>query len=509
MKNYSEIECLDLFKKFFNTGNPDGTYKCVFLHSLIDISQFEKDDLIGKEWISKNEKTITVDLNFIAVRFVKSYYDIVDLNVKHTTTSKNPPNILATIKEEIPLNNFLTLADFASPGMEKFRKKVIQKSMNPEAMKSLEIDFPGMYERVAETDTIMFNSDLFDFIRSYSNYVRWNLGKKLKNHLMEINQDMQQLDLSVDPSNPFYQYLMGQRRLFLAGVQRESAVHRFKQSMETKVNLKHSDAYNMTVSVWGLRSTPDNKKVWNKIRQGDLILFAKDNRCFAKGIVRRTICNADEAVRLWGNDDKPAHDLLIIFDSVMTIHLYPTNPRTRLISPTMPNEYNFPIIQVDDGLVSRLISAYYDIESAVDNMSETNEIDVHDVSVSLVEGKTKVRRGQNIFRTKILKNYNKTCTVCSISQEDLLEASHILPVRNIEFAGDIKNGICLCVLHHKMFDRRYMYFDENYAIKFTKKSTPDLQNTCTKMKITESTCNEKPSQEYLKKSADIIKYQEM
>ena len=508
MKNYSKTEYLDLFKNFFDTGHLDGTYKGVFLHALTDISQFGKDDLIGKKWISKNDNTITLDLNFIAARFAKAYYDILDLDIKHTSASKNRPNILAIIKES-QVHGFLTLTDFVSPKMKKFRKKIIQNSIKPDVLKNLKRDFPMMYERPARTDTILFKSGLVDFMRSHRDYLRYELGKKLGSHLKEKNKGVQISGCSVDPTSPFHQYLLGQRRVFLAGVEREASARRFKESIETKVELRHLDGVNTPVSVWGLRSTQDNKEVWGRIRRGDVVLFSKNNQCFSKGIALQTIHSADEARRLWGNEDKPAHDLLIVLESVVAMQLDLVNSRIRLTKPTMPDEYNFPLIQVDEDLVFEMLSAYYDIETALDSVSESTENNIHNVSVSLVEEKTKVRRGQTAFRTGVLKNYNKACAVCNMEQEDLLEASHILPVGNMEFAGDIRNGICLCVLHHKMFDKRYLYFDTDYTLKFTRKAPQHLQDTCTRTKITESTCSTKPSQEYLKKSSDLIKYQEL
>lgn len=508
VKNYSETEYLDLFKNFFNTGHLEGTYKCVFLHALTDISQFGKDDLVGKEWISENDNTITLDLNFIVARFAKAYYDILGLDIKHTSLSENQPNILGIINE-FQIHGFLTLAEFASLKMKGFRKKIIQRSIKPEVLRNLRNDFPLMYEHPTRTDVILFKSGLVAFMRSHRDYLRYELGKKLESHLKEKNQGRQISDFSVDPTNPFHQYLLGPRRVFLACVEQEDSTRRFRKSMKSRIDLKHLDGIDTPVYVWGLRSTSDNKEMWGRIRRGDVVLFLQNNQCFAKGIALQTIRSADEARHLWGHEDEPAHDLLIVFENVVSMHLDLVNSRIRLTKPTMPDEHNFSLIQVDEGLVFEMLSAYYDIETALDSVSGPIENNIRNVSFSLVEGKTQIRQGQTAFRVEVLKNYNKTCAVCDIRQEDLLEASHILPVGNLEFAGNIKNGICLCVLHHKMFDKRYMYFDTDYVLKFTRKATPHLQDTCTRTRITESTCNEKPSQEYLKKSSALIKCQEL
>lgn len=515
MKIYSESEYAGLFKKFFDIGGLQGPHKCIFLHALTDIGLIDNDDLIGKEWISQDGPDVTLNLNFMAARFAKAYHDILGLNIKYSPARKNQPSILSTFKEykgpDCP-----TLAYLASGEMKSFRNRIIRRDIKPEVLPNLVAqtnkekppDFPEMYDRLRGTDTIVFKRSLVDFMKSKRGYLRYELGKKLRSYLRELNPDIEISGTFVDPDNPFYQYVMGQQRVFLAGVERKEEVRRFRQSVETDVKLEHVAGVDTPVRVWGLRSTRDNKDVWGKIRRGDVILFSSNNQCFVKGIVLQTVQNADEAERLWGEDDEPIRDLLIILGNVADIKLNLVDSRIQLVKPTMPDEYNFPIIQVDEGLVSELVSACYDIETAVDNISEPIDGDVHDVPVSWVTGKTKVRRGQGSFRNKVLKNYGKKCAICDINKEDLLEASHIHPFRYLESAGHIENGICLCVLHHKMFDRRYMYFDTDYTLKFTSKTPQYLRDTCTKAKITKATCHEMPSKEYLKKSSRLIRRQE-
>lgn len=515
MKDYSRSDYVTLFKNFFDTGELQGLHKCIFLHAFTDVGLIDNDDLVGKEWISQDGDRITLDLNFMAARFAKAYHDILGLDIMYSPALKNKPTIFSTFKE-YKGSDFPTLAYFASREMKPFRNKIIRHGIAPEVLPNLveqtnkekPPDFPGMYDWPRRTDTIVFKRSLIDFLKSNRDDLRHSLEKKLSGYLEELNPGKDVSGTFVDPDNPFYQYVMGQRRLFLAGVEREEEVRRFEQSMEVDVELKHVASVDSPVRVWGLQPTRDNKGVWKKIRRGDVILFSNNNQCFAKGIVLQTVQNADEAARLWGKDDGSARDLLIVLGSVTTMRLHLTNSRTRLTEPTMPDEHNFPIIQVDEWRVSKLVSAYYDIETAVANISEPVEEDIHNVSFSLIERQTRVRRGQGKFRSEVLKNYNKRCAVCNIDREDLLEASHILPVRNLESAGNIENGICLCVLHHKMFDQGYMYFDTDYTLKFTNETPQYLQDTCIRTKITESECREMPSKKYLEKSSNLIRHQE-
>lgn len=514
MKNYSESDYNNLFEKFFNDDNNlQGPHKCVFLHALTYVSLIDKDDLIRKEWITQNDTEITLDLDFIAIRFIKVFHEMLNLDIKYSPALKNRPTVFS-ILEEYKEINFPTLAHLVSPKWELLRKEIIGRGIKPEVLRNLveqtnkekPPDFPGMYDWTRGTNTIKFKKKLVDFIESKRDYLRYRLGKKLREYLEELNPNKKISESFVSLDNPFYQYVMKQQRLFLVCIEQNDEKQRFEQSMKNTIMLEHVEGFDNSVFVWGMDSTHNNNDDWNNIRQGDIILFSNNNLCFAKGIVQQTVQNTEEAIRRLGKNVE-LHDRLIIFESVVFIQLDLRNYRIQLIKSTT-DKNNFTIFQVDNELLSQLFSTYYNIETALDSISEPITNDIHNVSVSLVEGKAKIRRGQDAFRKKVLTNYNKICAVCDINQEELLEASHILEVKNQESAGDIKNGICLCVLHHKMFDRRYMYFDIEYTLKFTSKSTEDLRSTCIKMKITESTCSEKPSKEYLQKSSDLIKYQE-
>lgn len=54
------------------------------------------------------------------------------------------------------------------------------------------------------------------------------------------------------------------------------------------------------------------------------------------------------------------------------------------------------------------------------------------------------------FREKVLQR-DKFCQVCGCGNQYILEAAHIVPVKDYG-SDDVQNGICLCRNHHKMFD---------------------------------------------------------
>ncbi len=65
-----------------------------------------------------------------------------------------------------------------------------------------------------------------------------------------------------------------------------------------------------------------------------------------------------------------------------------------------------------------------------------------------------VRLHQAFFRKAVLSSYEYSCCICSIDLPQLLTASHIVPWAISEEARtDPENGLCLCALHDRAFDR--------------------------------------------------------
>lgn len=67
------------------------------------------------------------------------------------------------------------------------------------------------------------------------------------------------------------------------------------------------------------------------------------------------------------------------------------------------------------------------------------------------------------FNKRIMDAYSNTCAMCGI-QLQLLDAAHILPAAHPESTDETCNGIALCALHHRAFDRGLVTFDSKYKI---------------------------------------------
>ena len=84
------------------------------------------------------------------------------------------------------------------------------------------------------------------------------------------------------------------------------------------------------------------------------------------------------------------------------------------------------------------------------------------------EALLRVRVNQSFFRSRILSAYNCRCCVTGLGVVPLLIASHIVPWS--EDPGNrmnARNGLCLNALHDRAFDRRLMWLEEGFIIRFS------------------------------------------
>ncbi|WP_082028791.1 HNH endonuclease [Xanthomonas sacchari] len=68
------------------------------------------------------------------------------------------------------------------------------------------------------------------------------------------------------------------------------------------------------------------------------------------------------------------------------------------------------------------------------------------------------------FSKRVLSAYSNACAACGL-QLRLVEAAHIVPVTSDASTDSTENGIALCVLHHRAYDKNIISIDECYRIE--------------------------------------------
>jgi len=69
------------------------------------------------------------------------------------------------------------------------------------------------------------------------------------------------------------------------------------------------------------------------------------------------------------------------------------------------------------------------------------------------------RLDQVRFRRDVLRVYRSRCAVCSLKERELVEAAHIIGWSEPESVETVVNGIALCAIHHRAYDRNLMGID--------------------------------------------------
>ncbi len=86
---------------------------------------------------------------------------------------------------------------------------------------------------------------------------------------------------------------------------------------------------------------------------------------------------------------------------------------------------------------------------------------------------TRYRRDAR-FKHLVYDAYGHRCAMCGI-QLELIEAAHIVPHSHEHGTDEVNNGMTLCVLHHKAYDRSLIYFDEDFIIRINERKMEYLE----------------------------------
>ena len=86
---------------------------------------------------------------------------------------------------------------------------------------------------------------------------------------------------------------------------------------------------------------------------------------------------------------------------------------------------------------------------------------------------TRTRVHQARFRRLVLPPYEKRCAICSLRQERLLDAAHI--IGDLDERGEpvISNGLSLCSIHHRAFGNHLVGISPDYEVHVSRRLLED------------------------------------
>jgi hypothetical protein len=147
----------------------------------------------------------------------------------------------------------------------------------------------------------------------------------------------------------------------------------------------------------------------------------------------------------------------------------------------------YPICPIDENLYCFLINndKQYseDIQqltnSLIDSTAVSNNQSISE-EIFTAEGKAlkPTRKGQDAIRNAALEIYSCQCALCDINDHDMLQASHIAAwSTDVKNRGTLMNVICLCVIHHRLFDLHRFTILGDYTVKFSSQFLDQCKNS--------------------------------
>jgi putative restriction endonuclease len=76
----------------------------------------------------------------------------------------------------------------------------------------------------------------------------------------------------------------------------------------------------------------------------------------------------------------------------------------------------------------------------------------------------RVRLHQQKFRLDVLRAYRRRCAICSLREQSLVQAAHIVNDADPEGIAAVVNGLALCAIHHLAYDRNVLGIDPSGVV---------------------------------------------
>lgn len=183
----SEATLLAKFNTFLHNSDFSSTYKPVFLKSIMDLSEFgESNSSVGNQWLKKDNDNLIVELDFVAVRYAKYYWDMYNkfkLRQSHNPEDVNIHKIFKMSKhpEKPP-----TIKELASDDYSDTRKLVISRSIRPEVLRRINKDME-LYKIVSRKNYIIFEYSIVPFLKKFKSILVPAINYVLTRYLEKIN----------------------------------------------------------------------------------------------------------------------------------------------------------------------------------------------------------------------------------------------------------------------------------------------------------------------------------
>jgi hypothetical protein len=228
------------------------------------------------------------------------------------------------------------------------------------------------------------------------------------------------------------------------------------------------------IRCWAMTTTL--RAAFNAMRPGDIVLLSESDTGHFTHYAQVTAKVENKAFgdSLWPMKGDKSWELIYFLRNIRQIRV----PKAELVEKLgyAPNFAVPGATHVKDDRIQGFeskhgpITDWFDIPYVraeyVDAVGQVRDGDQTDYSADNVLVATKRRRQHEKFAARVKANYGMTCAMCDISEQDFLVAGHIVAWSEDEQNRlNPANGLCLCVMHDRAFERGYLFLDEGLRIR--------------------------------------------
>ena len=175
--------------RFFLSKSLASTYKPTFLKCLLDLADYSQDE--GSQWIKQTDDSFEVDLNFVAVRFIRYYWPLkFKFKLKQEATP-TPIVMYRLLDDNIQLfeknKSQPSKKELCSDKFSEFRLKVIREGIKPQVLHKLLNDCK-IYTVAKGSNSIIIKKPIVDFIRNNKKILESALNHVIAEYLEKFNQ---------------------------------------------------------------------------------------------------------------------------------------------------------------------------------------------------------------------------------------------------------------------------------------------------------------------------------
>jgi hypothetical protein len=155
---------------------------------LLDIGDCEENE--GRNWISDNENSFEVDLNFLAVRFIRYYWPLLFKSKLKQEATSTPIVVYRILNEYVSLfgknKSRPSKESLCEDTFAELRLKIIKEGIKPQVLEKLLNDC-DIYDLGENNNSIIIQKDIVQFMKENKKTLEAALNHIIAIYLEKIN----------------------------------------------------------------------------------------------------------------------------------------------------------------------------------------------------------------------------------------------------------------------------------------------------------------------------------